>query len=127
MSVTTEETTRSDAHERALMTVGRGLNFFSRRDDLLGSVEQLQRTKFLPEQLIEGYLNEALNSAEVKRLEDGNLFAEIPGFQGVWASAQDLAACGVQLREALFDWLVLKIEQDDRDIPVIAGINLNVL
>ena len=126
MSVT-EETTRSDAYDRAQMTVERGLNFFSRQDDLLGSVEQLRRTKFLPEQLIEGYLNEALKGAEVKHLDDGNLFAEIPGFHGVWASAQDLATCGVQLREALFDWLVLKIEQDDRDIPVIAGINLNVL
>jgi hypothetical protein len=31
------------------------------------------------------------------------------------------------LREALFDWLVLKIEQNDRNIPVVDGISLNVL
>ena len=62
-----------------------------------------------------------------RELEDGRLFAEIPGFPGVWASDRDLGACITQLRDALFDWLVLKIEQNDRNIPVVAAINLNVI
>jgi predicted RNase H-like HicB family nuclease len=127
MSLTEEKTTRSDEGDRALMTVERGLSFFTRQDDLLGTVEQLQRTKFLPEQLINGYINEALKGASVRKLEDGGFFGEIEGFEGVWASDEDLAVCVAQLREVLFDWLVLKIEANDRDIPVRAGINLNVL
>lgn len=109
------------------MTVAEGLNFFAPQADLLGQVEELQRTKYLPQELIDRYLQEALKGTVVKRLETGPLFAEIPGFDGVWASDDDLGACVAQLREALFDWLVLKIEQDDRDIPVVAGISLNVL
>ena len=27
----------------------------------------------------------------------------------------------------IFDWLVIKIEHSDRDIPVVADINLNVI
>jgi hypothetical protein len=92
MSVNTEETTRSDAHERAQMTVERGLNFFSQQHDLLGHVEQLQRTKFLPEQIIERYLHEALKAAEVKRLDGGETsLPKSPGFR----------VCGLLLRTLL--------------------------
>jgi predicted RNase H-like HicB family nuclease len=123
----TEATTISDALDRSRMTVSRGLNFFTSESDLLGDVAQLRRTKHLPEEIIERYLQEALKRTVHKTLEDGTLFAEIPGFTGVWASDEDLGACIAQLREALFDWLVLKIEQNDRNIPVVAEINLNVL
>ena len=123
----TEEKTRSDAFDRSTMTVSRGINFFERDSDLIGAIPQLRRTKHLPGELLERYLQEALKQTVHSILDDGTLFAEIPGFDGVWASDDDLVACIAQLREALLDWLVLKIEQDDRDIPVVAGINLNVL
>jgi predicted RNase H-like HicB family nuclease len=123
----TEEKTFSDALDRSSMTVSRGLNFFTTDSDLIGDVQQLRRTKHLPGEIIEKYLQEALKGTTHRQLEDGTLFAEIPGFTGVWASDDDLVACIAQLREAIFDWLVLKIEQNDRDIPVIANINLNVL
>ncbi len=122
-----EQIARSDAYERSSMTVGHGLNFFAPQTDLLGPVLHLQRTKYLPQQLIDRYLTEALKRATFKQLEDGRLFMEIPGFDGVWASDEELTACATQLRDALFDWLVLKIEQNDRDIPVVSGISLNVL
>ena len=126
MSVS-EEITTTEHQERNSMTVGGGLNFFSPQDDLLRRVQELQRTKYLPQQLIDRYMQEALKGTSVKRLDDGLLFVEIPGFDGVWASHEDLSECVVQLREALFDWLVIKIEQNDRDIPTVAGITLNVL
>jgi hypothetical protein len=108
------------------MLVSLGINFFSMQPDLLG--EQLQPTKHLPLQLMERYQNEAMKTAKLEKLdEEGVWFAEIPGFDGVYASNPDFGQCGVQLREVLFDWLVLKIEQNDRDIPIVAGINLNVL
>lgn len=125
MNFTEEITTRSDEHERTSVTVERGLNFFSAQSDLLG--EKLERTKFLPQEIIDRYMQEALKSTSVTRLEDGQFFAELPGFDGVWAANDDLSACAAELRDVLFDWLVLKIEQNDRDIPVLAGISLNVI
>lgn len=127
MNVTEETTTRSDEYERATMAVDLGLNFFSHQADLLG-VEKLERTKYLPQQLIDRYMHEALKLTAVSRLQDSShFFAEIPGFEGVWASHEDLSACVAELRDVLFDWIVLKIEHNDRDIPVVAGISLNVI
>ncbi len=125
--ITEEKTTTSDKHDRLRMTVSRGLNFFSPESDLLGQIQELHRTKHLPGEIIDRYVSEAIKGATVRKLETGAFFLEIPGFLGVWASDDDLAAGATQLRETLFDWLVLKIEQNDRDIPTVAGISLNVL
>jgi predicted RNase H-like HicB family nuclease len=126
MAATEEHTTTSNDHARAHMVAYQGLNFFAVQPDLLG--EQLQPTKHLPLQLMDRYLSEALKTATLEKIaEDDVWFAEIPHFQGVYASDADIEECGKQLRDVLFNWLVLKIEQNDRDIPVLAGINLNVI
>lgn len=127
MPTVEEKVTQSDELPRSHMIVEYGLNFFAKDTDLLGEIQQLRRTKYLPEQTIQRYLTEALKRANVNPLDDGSLYAEIPGFDGVWASDEDLAVCIQQLREVLLDWLVLKIEHEDRDIPVVDDINLNVL
>lgn len=88
----------------------------------------MARTKYLPEQTVNAYVDAAMRRVDVRKIEDGSFFAEIPGFSGVWASNPDLELCAAELREVLLDWLVLKIEQNDRDIPVLNGLaNLNVL
>jgi predicted RNase H-like HicB family nuclease len=115
--------TTSTSHDRSEMVVEAGLNFFEIRPDLIG--EKLQRTKHLPEQLIERYLREALKSTSLRKIDGDVWFAEIPGFDGVWASDADLAKCVSELRDALYDWLVIKIEHNDRDLPVVADIRLN--
>lgn len=112
------------------MQVNQGVNFFSPGADLLGNTVELQRTKYLPEQIVQRYIAEAIKLANVRKLDDGSFFAEIPDFVGVWASNPDLSCCGAELRDVLFDWLVIKIEQNDRDIPIlpaIPDINLNVI
>lgn len=102
-----------------------GLSIFTPQPDLLAR-ETLTRTKYVPEQLFEAYRNEAMKQVAPRRLEDGTWFTEIPGFDGVWGSAADLAASVADLRDALFDWLVLKIEHGDRDIPRLGDLNLNI-
>jgi predicted RNase H-like HicB family nuclease len=104
-----------------------GLNVFTQQRDLLDS-ETLQRTKYVPEQLLETYLSEAMRQVVPKRLEDGTWFTEIglPGFDGVWGSADDLEKSVADLREALFNWVVLKIEHGDGDIPRIGDLTLNI-
>jgi predicted RNase H-like HicB family nuclease len=59
------------------------------------------------------YIQKALEKAHYKVLEDGTWFAEIPGFQGVWANANTVEECRHELMEVLEEWLVPKIS--DRD------------
>jgi predicted RNase H-like HicB family nuclease len=71
------------------------------------------------------YIQKALEKAHYKFLEDGTWFAEIPGFQGVWANATTVEECRHELTEVLEEWLVLKIR--DRDpIPEIEGVSIRI-
>jgi|GEM_PF-745640 len=49
---------------------------------------------------------------------------KIPGFQGVWARHATLEGCRRELREALSDWIALRLRLG-LPIPVIAGLDLN--
>ena len=69
------------------------------------------------------YIQAAMRLAKYEILEDGGYYGEIPGFQGVWASAEALDACREELQSALEDWLVLGLRMG-HPLPVVAGINL---
>jgi len=69
------------------------------------------------------YIQKALTKAQYKLLDDGTWFAEVPGFEGVWANAPTVEGCRQDLMEVMEEWLILKIR--DRDpIPKIEGVNL---
>jgi predicted RNase H-like HicB family nuclease len=71
------------------------------------------------------YIQKALEKAQYKILEDESWFAEIPGFEGVWANAKTVEECRHELMEVLEEWLILKIR--DRDsIPVMEGVDIRV-
>ena len=56
------------------------------------------------------YLDIAMEMAQYEILEeDGADWGEIPGLQGVWARHQTLAGCQRELREALSDWVALRL------------------
>jgi len=63
------------------------------------------------------YIQGALEKAEYKKLEDGTWFAEVPGFDGVWANNKSVEECRKELIEVLEEWLVLKIKDGD-SVPV---------
>jgi len=72
------------------------------------------------------YIQAALRHAKYEVLpEDQTFYANIPGFQGVWANADTLEACREELREALEDWLLLKL-RSDHALPIVDGISLAV-
>jgi predicted RNase H-like HicB family nuclease len=71
------------------------------------------------------YIQKALEKAQYKVLEDGTWFAEIPGFQGVWANAGTVEECRHELVEVLEEWLVLKIRDKD-PIPEIEGASIRI-
>ena len=56
--------------------------------------------------------------------DDASYWGEIPGLQGVWARHQTVAGCQRELREALSDWVALRLRLG-LEIPEIARINLN--
>ncbi len=68
-----------------------------------------------------------MQRAEFKQYPDGSWFAEIRGFPGVWANQPSESATEEELRETLYEWVVLKIQDRDQDLPVIDFIDLNVL
>lgn len=78
----------------------------------------------IPPETLSRYEKAALETAHFERLEDGSWYAEIPGFPGVWANEKTQEACREQLGEVLKEWLALKLQDGDDDIPVVAGIDL---
>lgn len=77
--------------------------------------------------LIDMYARMAVRDASVRQLENGEHFAEIESMPGVWASAASGVDALRELKEVVEDWAHLKIQDGDKDLPKIGGINLNVL
>jgi predicted RNase H-like HicB family nuclease len=71
------------------------------------------------------FLDVAMEMAQYEIIEDdASYWGAIPGLQGVWAKHQTLAGCQRELREALSDWIALRLRLG-LEIPGIAAINLN--
>lgn len=58
--------------------------------------------------MITRYIEAAMGAARLERLEDGSLYADIPGFQGVYANAGSREDCLLELREVLEEWIVFR-------------------
>lgn len=71
------------------------------------------------------YMQAAIENAEYKRLEDGSWFAEISGFEGVWANGKSVEECRKELMDVLEEWLILKIHSKDF-LPIVKGIDINI-
>ena len=75
--------------------------------------------------MLTSYLDEAMARAVYEIIEDDkHYWGEIPGLQGVWARHETLGGCRDELREALGDWIALRLRLG-MSIPVMAGIDLN--
>ncbi|OKH44358.1 hypothetical protein NIES2101_28580 [Calothrix sp. HK-06] len=75
--------------------------------------------------MLANYIDHAMKMPIYEIIEDsGAYWGEIPGLQGVWASHRTLEGCRRELREALSDWIALRLRLG-LTIPVIADVNLN--
>ncbi|MGQ9553575.1 MAG: type II toxin-antitoxin system HicB family antitoxin [Anaerolineae bacterium] len=73
------------------------------------------------------YIDKAMEQAVYEIIEDeGAYWGEIPGLQGVWARHATLDGCRRELREALSDWIALRLRLG-LSIPLVSGIDLNKL
>ncbi len=75
--------------------------------------------------MILDYCEKALSKAQYKKLNDGTWFAELHGFNGVWANGDTVETCRNELLSVLEEWLVLKLRDNDF-IPEIDGIGLDI-
>ncbi len=75
--------------------------------------------------MLANYIDKAMELAVYEIIEDeGSYWGEIAGLQGIWANYKTLEGCRRELREALSDWLALRLRLG-LHIPVIDDINLN--
>jgi predicted RNase H-like HicB family nuclease len=65
--------------------------------------------------MITQYIQAAMKRAVYEKLSDGSYCGEIPGFQGVYASAGTLEDCREMLQEVLEGWLVLGHQMSHKD------------
>ena len=71
------------------------------------------------------YIDKAMEQAVYQIIEDDRTYwGEIPDLQGVWARHATLEGCRRELREAVSDWIALRLRLG-LPIPIIAGIDLN--
>jgi predicted RNase H-like HicB family nuclease len=61
------------------------------------------------------YCQKAIERAEYKKLADGSWFAEISGFQGVWANGDSVDQCRNELVTVLEEWLLLNVTEKRKE------------
>ena len=77
--------------------------------------------------MLASYMDHAMEIAVYEKIEEeGSYWGEIPGLQGVWARHGTLESCRRELREALSDWLAVRLRMG-LPIPILADIDLNQL
>lgn len=77
--------------------------------------------------MLANYLDYAMELAVYEIIEtERTYWGEVPGLQGVWARHQTLEGCRRELREALSDWVALRLRLGLL-IPIIRDLNLNQL
>jgi len=75
--------------------------------------------------MITEYIKKALEKARYEKLEDGTWFAEIPGFQGVWANGKTVEETRNELQEVLEEWILLTVK-DGEQLPKIGGVEIKI-
>lgn len=85
----------------------------------------LKRSDILKKVMIHEYIQSAIGKAQYKTIEDGTWFAEIPGFEGVWANGKSIEECRHELIDVLEEWLILKLRDGDT-IPEIDGQTIKI-
>jgi predicted RNase H-like HicB family nuclease len=76
--------------------------------------------------MLTAYLRAAMSKAKYEILpEDRTYYGEIPGFQGVYASAATLEACRDELESTLEDWILFRVSRN-LPLPEVGGVRLEV-
>ena len=73
------------------------------------------------------YAHAAMKKARYEILpDDGTFYAEIPGFDGIYANSDTLESCRDELEEVLEEWILLRVRLN-LPLPVVDGIGLSIM
>lgn len=62
--------------------------------------------------MLSRYIRAAMKLARYEILpDDKSFYGDLPGFQGVYASAQDLETCRAELESTLEDWILFRVSR----------------
>jgi predicted RNase H-like HicB family nuclease len=76
--------------------------------------------------MLRRYIDAAMKKASYEILKDDNSFyGEIKGFDGVYANADTLEECRVELEEVLEEWLLVCIARNI-EVPIVDGLELRI-
>jgi predicted RNase H-like HicB family nuclease len=76
--------------------------------------------------MLSEYLDAALRKAHYELLtDDRSFYAEIPGFDGVYASHATLEGCRDELREVIEEWILFRVSRQ-LPLPVVDGKDLTI-
>ncbi|MBU1880450.1 type II toxin-antitoxin system HicB family antitoxin, partial [bacterium] len=71
--------------------------------------------------MLTDYIKAAMSKAKYDILtDDKSFYAEIPGFDGVYANANQLEACRTELEEVLEEWILFRVSKN-LALPVVDG------
>lgn len=90
------------------------------------SLSEVVLRRPIPMQLLDRYARAAVLRARPKELDDG-WYVDVEDLPGVWATRESVQEALEELHEVVIEWALLKIRDDDRDFPILDGINLNVV
>lgn len=71
------------------------------------------------------YIELAMEQATYETLEDGTVYGEIPGFDGVWSDADTHSESEEELAEVLEEWVTFR-QSKGLSLPEVQGVG-NVL
>lgn len=76
---------------------------------------------------LDEYVTVALSTAQFERIEAGRrVYAELPGFRGVWAEDRTRQEAARELREVLNGWIELQLERGS-ELPSVKGVKFETL
>jgi predicted RNase H-like HicB family nuclease len=70
------------------------------------------------------YLRAAIEHAELEPMEDGEVYAHIPGFKGLWATGPTAEAAKQDLYSALDGWIYVNFFVAKDKLPTFDGVSL---
>jgi len=69
------------------------------------------------------YLRAAMERAQYEQMEDGEWYAHIPEFEGLWATGPTKEAAEKELYSALDGWLHMNAHIAQRKPPLLDGVS----
>jgi predicted RNase H-like HicB family nuclease len=112
----------NDANVRFAARRRKALQSVAGADDS-GFYHSCQSPKMLSMATFLRFFDAAMDSARYEKTEEGEWFASIPGFAGLWATGPTIEATRKDLLEALDGWIEVTIKTGNR-VPDVGAVSL---